>query len=123
LLPGNAVRLHERFTGVPATLRVGASIKVTPTEPEGAAGHAPAPETVGSHAWAIPWTLLLFLVLALLLWRLYRRYRDSREGTPPVTPGGTVGGPGGGTQPSAGAPRQPEGALHYRPTDPGGRPV
>jgi hypothetical protein len=122
LLPGNAVRLHERFTGVPATFRVGANVKVTPIEPAGVAGKPPAPETYGSKTWAIPWTVLLLLLLALLLWRLYRRYRR-REESPPMAAGGSAGGGGPGVPPGASSPRTPESVLHYRPTDPGGRPV
>jgi hypothetical protein len=122
LLPGNAVRLHEHFTGVPATFRVGANVKVTPTEPVGAAGTPPAAETYGSKTWAIPWTLLLLLLLALLLWRLYRRYRDSRQASPPMAAGGAGGGGRGpSAPPGAGTPRQPETVLQYRPSDPGGR--
>ena len=122
LLPGNAVRLHEHFTGVPATFRVGANVKVTPIEPAGVSGTPPAAATYSSKTWAIPWLVLLLLVLAILMWRLYRRYRRSREETPPMAAGGAGGGGRGPrTPPTTGAPKQPETVMQYRPTDPGGR--
>jgi hypothetical protein len=115
VLPGNQVRLHEKFTGVPAEVRLGTEVKLIPIEPAGVTDKAPAPATYTQHAWAIPWSVLLLLLLAFLLWRLYRRYRSSRQGSPPVAPGGTAGGGGGsGPRPSpAGAP-QPEPVMQYR---------
>jgi hypothetical protein len=124
VLPGNEVRLHERFTGVPAALRLGAKVKLIPIEPVGVTDRAPAPETYTQHAWAIPWTVLLLLVLAFLVWRIYRRYRDSRQGSPPVAPGGTAGGGGAGPRPApAGASQQAQPVMQYRPPRPGDAPV
>jgi hypothetical protein len=114
LLPGNAVRLHEHFTGVPAELRLGASVKVIPVEPVGTTEKAPASTMYTSHTWAIPWTVFLLLLLAFLLWRLYRRYRTRAQELPPAGPGGSAGGPGprGGAGPT-GVQREPESVLRF----------
>jgi hypothetical protein len=113
LLPGNAVRLHESFTGVPAEVRLGASVKVIPVEPVGTTEKAPASKTYTSHTWAIPWTVFLLLVLAFLLWRLYRRYRTRSEGLPPAGPGRSPGGAGSGGGGPTGVQREPESVLQY----------
>lgn len=114
VLPGNSITFHETLHGVPASLRVGATINVTPIEPIGAVGKPPAAESVTSHAWAIPWTLLLLLALIYLVWRLYRRYQDAHD-APPLT---TQGGPNGSGPPrpdttQGGAPRRPESVLRF----------
>lgn len=86
LLPGNAVTFTEEVGGVPATLRVKATIRVEPLSPREFGDDAPPATSASSNAWAIPWTVLLLLALAYLLWRLYRRWRDAREEseTPPA---------------------------------------
>jgi hypothetical protein len=111
ILPGNVVQVHQMFSGVPAEFRLGASVRVTPMAPRDVNGAAPPPATYGSHAWAIPWTVLLLIALAFLLWRLYRRYRDSREDVPPTVGNTGTGLPGNGP---SGAPRAPEHVLQLR---------
>jgi hypothetical protein len=120
ILPGATVTLHEEFTGVPAALRLSTSVKVIPVAPTGSTEAPPATETYSSTTWAIPWTLLLLVALAILLWRIYRRYRSRSQGVPPTGPAGAGGG-GTGTDP-AGAARRPEPALRFD-AGSGGTPV
>jgi hypothetical protein len=121
ILPGATVTLHEEFTGVPAALRLTTSVKLIPTASAGSTEAPPASETYSSSAWAIPWTVLLFALLAFLLWRIYRRYRARAQGAPPAGPAGAGGGGGAGTDP-AGAARQPEPAMRFD-ARPGGAPA
>jgi hypothetical protein len=115
LLPGNTAQIHEEFTGIPAALRVGATVRVTPVEPEGVSTVAPPPSTYTSHDWAIPWSVLAALLLAFVLWRVYRRFRDRHAAPPAAPPDGQGGGPSGGTGrgPST-APLRPEPVLRFR---------
>jgi hypothetical protein len=76
LLPGNEYTVTETFTGVAALVRLSAEVEVKPFSPQGVSEKAPEPTTSSSGTWAIPWTLLLVLALAILGWRLFRRYRD-----------------------------------------------
>ncbi len=121
LLPGNAITVHEKFTGVPATFRVGADVTITPLVPPGVDEKPPAAVTAGTGSWAIPWTVLLFLALALLLWRLYRRYRSSHRTAPPLGPGASPsGGLPPGAPPDGGMSRRPEQVLRFERRLPGG---
>jgi len=114
VLPGNAITFHESFTEVPATVRVGATIRVTPLEPVGVSDTLPAPKDWTTHAWAIPWTVLLFLALGILLWRLYRRYRDAKSGPAALPPGSRTGPPPAlGPGPAPGARQAPERVLRF----------
>jgi Bacterial protein of unknown function (DUF916) len=114
LLPGNAVTVHEKFNDVPATFRVGADVTITPLVPPGSSEKPPATVTAGTGSWAIPWTVLLLLALALLLWRLYRRYRSSHRTAPPLGPGGSPrGGLPPGAPPNGGVSRSPEHVLRF----------
>jgi len=85
LLPGNIVTFTEHMTGVPATFRVSATVQLEPFTPRGVTDEPPSELSATTHAWAIPWTLLLLLALAYVLWRLSRRWRDRRS-TPPSSP-------------------------------------
>ncbi len=121
LLPGNAITVHEKFTGVPATFRVGADVTITPLVPPGVDEKPPAAVTAGTGSWAIPWTVLLLLALALLLWRLYRRYRSSHRTAPPLGPGASPsGGLPPGAPPDGGMSRRPEQVLRFERRLPGG---
>jgi hypothetical protein len=119
LLPGNSVTEHATFTGVPAAIRLSSHVTVTPVAAQGAGVPAIAAKTWTTSVWAIPWTVLLALVLLVLLWRLYRRYRRSRHGSAPTTAGGNNGGGsrGPGPGPTGGTPRVPEQVLGFRGTD------
>ena len=80
LLPGNAVKFTETFTGVPASFRVSADVKITPFAPAaGVTTKVPASTTSSTSSWAIPWSVLLGIALLVLVWRLYRRWSDSRS--------------------------------------------
>jgi hypothetical protein len=116
VLPGNAITFHESFNDVPAELRVGATVDVTPLKPVGVSDQPPAPKSWTSHAWAIPWSVLLFIALLFLVWRLYRRYRGSRTGSgaPPLPPGSVPQPPALGPGPPTGASRTPERVLQFR---------
>jgi hypothetical protein len=105
VLPGNSFTIHQRFTGIPATLRVGADVKVTPYAALGtdSKGQLPAVTTSTTHAWAIPWTVLLLVALAVLLWRLYRRWKQPRSDLPPAQSGATGSRPSGGPATGAGS--------------------
>jgi uncharacterized membrane protein len=100
LLPGNSLTFHQHFSGIAATIRVSADVKITPVAIAGA-DVAPQPSTTRTaHTWAIPWSLLLLLaVLAAVVWVLRRqRRRAGRSGgasSPRSGPGGGQGGPNG----------------------------
>jgi len=80
LLPGNAVTFRETVDGVPATLRVKATIRLEPFAPRDVSDRdAPPATSATTAAWAIPWTLLLVLALAYLLWRIARRWRGEED--------------------------------------------
>jgi len=81
LLPGNAVSFDETISGVPAAISVKTTVELTPTSPRGVNDQPPPATSASTRAWAIPWSVLLVIVLALLAWRLYRRWRD-REAEP-----------------------------------------
>ena len=91
LLPGNAVTIRERFTGVAATLRVSTKVKLTPFVPKESgqklAGALPTTSaSVGT--WAIPWTILLVLVVLAVVIVIARRRsaRAPRQAAPAPTP-------------------------------------
>ena len=89
LLPGNAATYRATVSGVPATLRVKATVQVEPFGTSAIEGDTvPEPFSGTSTAWAIPWTLLLLLALAYLCYRLYRRWRDREQEEEP--PSGAV---------------------------------
>jgi hypothetical protein len=86
LLPGNEVTFTQSFDDVPATVRVKASIKVTPSAAgEGAGDVATTSRTAGT--WALPW---LLLGLALVITGAARGIRWLRSrgapGGPPSRP-------------------------------------
>jgi hypothetical protein len=78
LLPGNEVQLTRHFSGVAATVRVGARIRLRPTsfDGSGAAKAEATPRTAST--WAFPWLLLAIAVLLTLLARGIRWFRDRR---------------------------------------------
>jgi hypothetical protein len=97
LLPGNAVTFHQHFTGIAATLRLSADVKLTPVTPVGAEGAAPAPTTTTAHVWAIPWLLVLLLVILVAVIVVVRRRRRR------AAEGGRRPPPGVGPEPERGA--------------------
>jgi hypothetical protein len=111
LLPGNAATYQEHFTGIPATLRVGAQVSVRPVEPVTVSGTPPPPFSNTTHTWAIPWDILLLLVLLYAVWWLYKRYRA--ESAAPPAGGGRGPTSSGPSAPPGGPARQPERALRF----------
>jgi hypothetical protein len=99
LLPGASLTFHEHFTGVAATLRVSADVKLTPFAPKTSDGTLPKSTemtTASSSSWAVPWSLLLVLALIGAAVYLVRRRRNRQR---PVGPS-----PGAGGDPTGGAP-------------------
>ena len=77
LLPGATISVTERVTGVAPAFRLDASVEV---EPASADGRLPA-VVRSAGVWAVPWTVLLVvlvLVAGLVAWRLVRRVRRRR---------------------------------------------
>jgi hypothetical protein len=110
LLPGGAVTRTEHFSGIAATLRVSAEVEVTPFIPKATGVALPkttklATTSEATHAWAIPWLLILVL-LVLGATISYSRRRRRRSAGGPHGRGGTGGNPGQGSGPS-GATRAP----------------
>jgi len=103
LLPKNHFTVHQKFTGIPATLRVGTDVKITPFAAQaGVSGtELPSSTTSTTNSWAIPWTVILLLLLAVLLWRLRRRWQRSHPRAAPPTSGTERARP---TPPAPGAP-------------------
>lgn len=76
VLPGAVVKQRVVLRNVPAALRVGAVVELRPVAPgSGTSDELPPSQSYTDHAWAIPWTLLLVLVLAVATWRFVRRRR------------------------------------------------
>src|SRR5262249_16754282 len=111
LLPGNHATFHEKLHGVGAWVRLGTDVELTPVAVSGTGDEAPQASTTGVHTWAIPWTVILLIVLGWLLFRRYRR-AGARSGPAPQAPGNgrrPVGpGPGPG-------PALPEGSRRPGP--------
>jgi hypothetical protein len=87
LLPGGTWKGSARLRGVAPALRLGATVKVVPLLTDAAGSIAPLPATRASgHAAAVPWALVIALLLVLA-------------------------GLAGAARRRAGAPRQAEGAA------------
>jgi hypothetical protein len=101
LLPGNSVTRHLTFTGVAATFRVTADVNLAPFAVAGGTGaKLPKLETVSvsTSAWAIPWLLVVVLVLlGTVIWLVRRQRGRPRAGAAPTAGGSgpAAGGPGG----------------------------
>ncbi len=87
LLPGNSVTLQATFSGVPATVLLATKITLTPLAAKDAASpEAAAERTRTGRTLAIPWSVLvLLLVVGLLTYarKAYRRHRDEDAATSP----------------------------------------
>lgn len=81
LLPGNSVTLRAHFSDVPAAFRDSTTVSVTPVPPAGATSdlRLVAAARVGA-TWAIPWSVLAFVALVLIVVWLYRRRRRAARG-------------------------------------------
>ena len=75
LLPGNAITLHEHFTGVPALVRATGEVDLRPFSPDPDVKSV-KPVTRGGHTWALPWTIIALL---LALWLIRKSYLPIRE--------------------------------------------
>src|SRR5262249_4055953 len=66
LLPGASLKLTARVPDVTPAVRSTADVSVIPLLTDAAGSIAPLPAISGSgHAWTLPWTLLLALVVVL----------------------------------------------------------
>jgi hypothetical protein len=88
------VQLSRHFSGVAATVRDGAHIRVTPTSVgEAAPAKADATSRTAS-TWAFPWLLLVLAVVLTSLVRGIRWYRQrGQRGHPPAAPPTTTAVP------------------------------
>jgi len=89
LLPGNSVTLQATFSGVPATVLLATKITLTPLAAKDAAfPEAAAERTRTGRTLAIPWSVLvLLLVVGLLAYarKAYRRHRDEDAAAAPAS--------------------------------------
>lgn len=87
LLPGNAITVTEQITGLPAPVRMVATVTVEPSTME-----VPLePTTRTAVIWAVPWPLVgLLLVLAAATLFLSLRRRVRARPTPPALVGAGV---------------------------------
>ena len=101
--------MHEKFSGVAATLRVSADVTLIPVAVSGADVATQPKTTRTAHAWAIPWSLLVLLaVIAGVVWWLRRRSRQRDRGVKGPRPTGGGGGAGGSPNgQDSGAVQQP----------------
>jgi hypothetical protein len=86
LLPGNEVQLTRHFSGVAATVRDGAHIRLTPTSVGDAAPAKADATSRTASTWAFPWLLLVLAVALTLLARGIRWYRQRPQGGRPSAP-------------------------------------
>jgi hypothetical protein len=80
LLPGNALTLTAQLDGVGAALRLDVDMSVTPFTASGAVESASSRYTATAHVWAIPWSLVVLLLLIVAAWRRVRRGRIDGTG-------------------------------------------
>jgi hypothetical protein len=117
LLPGSVLTYHQHFSGVAATIRVSADVRVTPFVPKSAGdGLSRGTEASSSsaHTLAIPWTLLVALLLLGVVVFLVRRRRSGSQDDP-AGPGGAGGGDWSAGTNGNGAHPDPVGASASRP--------
>jgi hypothetical protein len=106
LLPGNAVTRSAEFTGVAATVRVTGEVTLVPFAAPGATG-AKLPKlsatSASKGAWAIPWALVVLLVLlgAVIWFARRRRARPIDQGRGPEGGTGASGGSAPGSAPES----------------------
>jgi hypothetical protein len=79
LLPGNEVQLTRHFSGVAATVRDGAQIRIKPTSVAGAEPARADATSRTASTWALPWLLLFIALVLTLLARGIRWLRDRDE--------------------------------------------
>ncbi|WP_203862946.1 WxL protein peptidoglycan domain-containing protein [Plantactinospora mayteni] len=86
ILPGNAVRVSVRLSGVPPLFRLTAITTVTPVTVDGQVIDPPPVSVADSRAvWAVPWSQLLLVALTigggwgLVTLRRRRRRRTARD--------------------------------------------
>ncbi|HET6510304.1 MAG TPA: hypothetical protein VFG42_26155 [Baekduia sp.] len=94
LLPGSTWKASASLRDVAPALRLRATVTLTPLLADAAGSIAPLPATkAAGHAWAVPWTLLLVVVVVLGLGAvalrsgLRRRRRQAGAAAPPRVDG------------------------------------
>ncbi|HWI71560.1 MAG TPA: hypothetical protein VNT55_06370 [Baekduia sp.] len=79
LLPGGTWKVRAPLRDVTPALRLKATVKVTPLLADAAGSIAPLPaKTASGHAWAVPWSLLLVLIVVCGLAGVALRRRHRR---------------------------------------------
>ena len=90
LLPGAAITTKAHFDGVSATIRLSGTVTLTPFVPREAPSARStgslSPTTATAHTWAIPWSLLIALLLLSGLIALFRRRRPAESEPPDEEP-------------------------------------
>ena len=84
LLPGSTITRTATIDGVRPTVRVNAEVEIAPEPVGGVTGEAPLTVAATQSTWAMPWALLLLIVVALVAWRVIRRRRRPRVGDGPA---------------------------------------
>ncbi|MCW2494715.1 hypothetical protein [Jatrophihabitans sp.] len=84
LLPGASAKFSIKVPDVLPTFMLSGTVKVTPTALAGSVDPKLASASASTHFWAVPWALLvLIVVLAALAYGL-RRYSRHRQATRPA---------------------------------------
>jgi len=79
VLPGNEVRQTVTIDGVPAAVRLGATVEVQPEDPNKRVADPIEPVADSTTVWAMPWLLVLVLVIVgTITWAVMRWQRRQR---------------------------------------------
>lgn len=81
LLPGSSVTVTRRVPGIFPGVRLTATVHLTPLAPTGAADPKLATVSASTSIWAVPWELLIIVLILLtglgvLIWWLWRRRKN-----------------------------------------------
>lgn len=117
LLPGASVSERVVVPGVWPQFLLSAALSAQGRPPPGS-GLPPSEATANSRFWAFPWPLIVLIVLFVLLWLSFRRWRG-RRGTPEVDAAREGGG--GKTGPADRAEASAETDAASEVATPGGR--
>lgn len=85
LLPGASVTEHTVVTGLWPQFLLRATVTAVGHPPPGS-GAPSVTATAGASLWAVPWPLIVLVVLVLALWYVARRLRRRPRSRPAVVP-------------------------------------